>query len=44
MKQKLIHLLRSMRFGTVAQLLEAHQHGSQEPVKITEERKTNCRT
>jgi len=28
MKQKLIHLLRSMRFGTVAQLLEANQEVS----------------
>jgi hypothetical protein len=28
MKQKLIHLLRSMRFGTVAQLLEANQAAS----------------
>ena len=44
MKQKLIHLLRSMRFGTVAQFLEAHQQGSQEPAKITEERKTKCGT
>jgi polysaccharide deacetylase family protein (PEP-CTERM system associated) len=28
MKQKLIHLLRSMRFGTVAQLIEANQASS----------------
>ena len=31
MKQKLIHLLRSLQFGTVAQLLESNQAASNRP-------------
>jgi polysaccharide deacetylase family protein (PEP-CTERM system associated) len=44
MKQKLIHLLRSIPFGTVSQLLEAHRHGLQKPIGRTEGRRTECGT
>ena len=44
MERKLISLLQSMKIGTVAQLLEAHQHGSRKPIKIKEGRKTECGT
>ncbi len=44
MREKLIGLLRSIPFGTVAQLLEANRHGSQKRIKMTEGRRTECGT
>jgi len=44
MKRKLIHLLRSIPFGTVSQLLDAHRHASRKPTGGAEGRRTECGT